>query len=189
MLQWSARFAGDLKYRAAAVRRCQIGASCALRGSELSGGIAVEGVARSTAPGAIQSPLERAAKGRFHPSLIRQVWIVDPPTAYRSPRYDSIVKLRRMWADAAGLTYNAPHYPGAGRLTGRDAQLDRTLVKEADPEGVEEWESRLRRSRAAAAELAKPVGDVALKPYAHEIAGLRRRRDSARTPQCRLKTQ
>src|SRR4051794_41983843 len=90
-----------------------------------------------------------------------------------------------MWADAAGLTYNAPHYPGAGRLAGRDAQLDRTLVKEADPEGVEEWKSRLRRSRAAAAELAKPIGDVALEPYAHEIARLRRRRGAGRTPPIR----
>ena len=45
------------------------------------------------------------------------------------------------------------------------------------------------RSRAAVAELVKPVGDVALEPYAHEIVGLRRWRDAERAPQCRLETQ
>jgi hypothetical protein len=35
----------------------------------------------------------------------------------------------------------------------------------------------------------KPIGDVALEPYAHEITGLRRWRDAARAPQCRLETQ
>jgi hypothetical protein len=43
--------------------------------------------------------------------------------------------------------------------------------------------------RAAAAKLTKPLGDVALEPYAHEITGLRRRRDAARAPQCGLETQ
>ena len=71
----------------------------------------------------------------------------------------------------------------------RDAQPDRTLVKEADFEVVREWKLHLRPSRAAAAKLAKPLGDVALEPYAHEISGLRRRRDAARAPQCGLETQ
>jgi len=91
--------------------------------------------------------------------------------------------------NATGLAYNVPHYSGAGRLAGRDAQPDRTLVKEADFEVVGEWKLHLRPSRAAAAKLAKPLGDVALEPYAHEISGLRRRRDAARAPQCRLETQ
>src|SRR5205807_9659814 len=50
-----------------------------------------------------------------------------------------------------------------GRLAGRDAQPDRTLVKEADFEVVGEWKLHLRPSRAAAAKLAKPLGDVALE--------------------------
>jgi hypothetical protein len=70
-----------------------------------------------------------------------------------------------------------------------DAQPNHTLVKEADPEVVGTARYPLRRSRVPATELAKPIGDVALEPYAHDIAGLRRRRDTARTPQCRLKTQ
>jgi hypothetical protein len=65
MLQWSARFAGDLKYRAAAVRRCQIRACCALCGSELSGGIAVEGFARSINPGATASIQTRSREACF----------------------------------------------------------------------------------------------------------------------------
>src|SRR5215831_14298705 len=71
----------------------------------------------------------------------------------------------------------------------RDAQHDRTLVKEADPGVVEEWKVHLRPSRAAAAKLAKPLGDVTLDPYAHEISGLRVQRDAARAPQCGLQTQ
>jgi len=39
------------------------------------------------------------------------------------------------------------------------------LVKEADFEVVGEWNLHLRPSRAAAAKLAKPLGDVALEPY------------------------
>jgi len=63
------------------------------------------------------------------------------------------------------------------------------LVKEADPEVVGKWTVHLRPSPAAAAKPAKPLGDVALEPYAHEISGLRRRRDAARAPQCGLETQ
>jgi hypothetical protein len=59
---------------------------------------------------------------------------------------------------------------------------------------------RLRREGADPAETNLPgsailplavitVRDVALEPYAHEIARLRRRRDAARAPQCRLETQ
>ena len=48
---------------------------------------------------------------------------------------------------------------------------------------------RLQPSRAATAELAKPLGDIALEPDAHKIPGLRRRRDAACAPQCGLETQ
>ena len=91
--------------------------------------------------------------------------------------------------NATGLAYNVPHYSGAGRLAGRDAQPDRTLVKEADFEVVGEWKLHLRPSRAAAAKLAKSLGDVTLEPYAYEISCLGSRRDAARAPQCSLESQ
>jgi len=46
-----------------------------------------------------------------------------------------------------------------------------------------------RRHAPPRPSLAKPLGDVALEPYAHEISELRRRRDAARAPQCGLETQ
>jgi len=91
-------------------------------------------------------------------------------------------------APRVGIKHHERHWSRT-RLAERDAQLDRTLVKEADPEVVGEWKVPLRPSRAATAKLAKPLGDVALEPYAHEISGLRRRRDAARAPQCGLETQ
>ena len=98
----------------------------------------------------------------------------------------------RLWLYAVARRVAANLHRAEGRrtrLAERDAQPDCTLVKETDPEVVVEWKVYLRPSRAAAAKLAKPLGDVALEPYAHEIAGLRRRRDAARAPQCGLETQ
>jgi len=108
------------------------------------------------------------------------------PTTYRCRRRVSGSSI----TNATGFTYNVPHYPGVGR-DWRSEMLNPIVPwsKKPIPKSSGEWTVHLRPSRAAAAKPAKPLSDVALEPYAHEISGLRRRRDAARAPQCGLETQ